>query len=272
MSPDGVSASPAIEARGVTYHAGGRSILEHVDLAIAAGEIVTLIGPNGSGKTTLIRILLDVLKPDGGAVIRRPGLKVGYVPQKVAIDPALPLTVGRFLRLGGKAGDSEVAAILAEVGLPTVAGRMLAGLSGGEFQRVLLGRALLRHPDLLILDEPTQGVDAGGQLDLYALISRVRRQRGCAILLVSHDLHLVMAATDRVICLNGHVCCQGHPEAVTGDPAYIALFGPRAAELAVYSHDHDHGHDLGGRVVGDHGHSHRHPHHSHSHPHRHDGA
>ncbi len=271
MNPDGSSVSPAIEARGVAFHAGGRSILQNVDMAVAAGEIVTLIGPNGSGKTTLIRILLDVLKPDSGEVIRRPGLTVGYVPQKVAIDPALPLTVGRFLRLGGKAGDSDVAAVLAEVGLPAVAGRMLAGLSGGEFQRVLLGRALLRRPDLLILDEPTQGVDVGGQLDLYALIARVRRQRGCAILLVSHDLHLVMAATDRVICLNGHVCCHGHPEAVTGDPAYIALFGPRAAELAVYSHDHDHGHDLGGRVLGDREHPH-HPHPHHAPPHRHDAA
>ncbi len=266
MSPYGSHPAPAIEARGVSFHADGHAILQSVDMAVAAGEIVTLIGPNGSGKTTLVRILLGVLKPDDGAVIRRPGLTVGYVPQKVAIDPALPLTVGRFLRLGGKAGDGEVAAVLAEVGLPGVAGHMLAGLSGGEFQRVLLGRALLRRPDLLILDEPTQGVDVGGQLDLYALISRVRLQRGCAILLVSHDLHLVMAATDRVICLNGHVCCHGHPETVSGDPAYIALFGPRAAELAVYSHDHDHGHDLGGRVVGDH----NHPHHDHTH--RHDAA
>ncbi|MFN4088681.1 MAG: ATP-binding cassette domain-containing protein [Alphaproteobacteria bacterium] len=230
----------------------GRSgpILERVDLEVHAGEIVTLVGPNGAGKTTLARILLGLEKGDSGTVDRMRGCVVGYVPQRMTVDPVLPLTARRFLTLVGRGSRGSVEACLTEVGAGGLADRALQELSGGELQRVLLARALVRHPNLLILDEPVQGVDFNGQFELYDLIKRIRDRRGCGVLIISHDLHLVMAATDRVVCLNRHVCCAGHPEDVSRDPAYIALFGPRAArELAVYHHDHDHRHDLHGEVV-----------------------
>ncbi|MHA1537983.1 MAG: ATP-binding cassette domain-containing protein, partial [Alphaproteobacteria bacterium] len=221
----------------------------HVDIAVSPGEIVTLIGPNGAGKTTLIRVLLGILKPSGGVVHRRPGLKIGYVPQRVSPDPVLPLTVERFLTLGARAGGGRVARALDETGIGRLRKRPLDVLSGGELRRAVLARALMREPDLLILDEPVQGVDFGGQIALYELITSLRTRRGCGVLLVSHDLHLVMAATDRVVCINRHLCCAGHPEAVTRHPEYLELFGSRAGDLAVYTHDHDHEHDLSGRVV-----------------------
>ena len=170
---------------------------------------------------------------------------------RLAVDPTLPLTVGRFLALGGgDGGHPRRLDILAEVGAGHLEKNPIQGLSGGEMQRVLLARALLRVPELLVLDEPVQGVDITGQAELYAVITAVRDRRGCGVLLVSHDLHLVMAATDRVVCLNRHVCCTGHPEAVSRDPAYLSLFGADSADrLAVYRHHHDHGHDAAGGVV-----------------------
>ena len=240
---DGASA-PLIEGRGLTVRAGGTLLLNGVDIEVRAGELVTVIGPNGAGKTTLVRVLLGVLTPMAGEVLRRDGLRIGYLPQRLHIDPTLPLTARRFLSIAQAAQRHEIGQALAEVGGGHLERRMLQALSGGEFQRVLLARALLRDPDLLILDEPVQGVDVTGQLDLYELIDGIRRRRGCGVLLISHDLHLVMSTTDRVVCLNRHVCCSGHPEAVVKDPGYIGLFGARAAaDLAVYTHAHDHTHD-----------------------------
>ncbi|MEE8394553.1 MAG: ATP-binding cassette domain-containing protein [bacterium] len=231
------------EARNITVRAGTREILNDVTLSVARGEIVTLIGPNGAGKTTLLRVLLGILSPAAGEVWRKEGLRIGYVPQKISVDTSLPLTVGRYLSVGRKANGAARSAILAEVGAPQLGARMLHELSGGEFRRILLARALLRDPELLILDEPVQGVDVGGQLDLYDLVSELRTTRNCGILMVSHDLHLVMSATDRVLCLNRHICCAGRPEVVMKDEAYVSLFGQRAAAgLAVYSHRHDHVH------------------------------
>jgi len=243
-----------IAAEGISVTRRGKEILTEAGVRVRAGEIVTLIGPNGAGKTTVVRIVLGLMKADRGEVFRRPGLVVGYMPQRLHIDPTLPLTVGRFLALGAARGRARTPdrtnRVLEEVGAGTVMDTPLEAVSGGEFQRVLLARALLRDPDLLVLDEPSQGIDVTGQADLFALITRIRDQRGCGVLMVSHDLHLVMAQTDEVICLNHHVCCAGHPETVANDPSYIELFGKQVADsLAVYHHHHDHAHDTGGRVV-----------------------
>jgi zinc transport system ATP-binding protein len=239
------AAPPLVEARALTVRAGRRELLSRVNLRVEPGEIVTLIGPNGAGKTTLVRTLLGIQAPSGGAVWRRPGLRVGYLPQRIHVETTLPLTVQRFLTLARGVTRGRAQAVLEEVGARHLARRLLSQLSGGEFQRVLMARALVREPELLILDEPVQGVDVAGQLELYELIAQIRRSHGCGVLLISHDLHLVMAATDRVVCLNRHVCCMGQPESVVRDPAYLELFGPRAARsLAVYAHagGHDHAH------------------------------
>jgi zinc transport system ATP-binding protein len=244
------AAGPLIAAEGVTVRLGRQELLQRVDLAVAPGEIVSLIGPNGAGKTTLLRVLLGSLAPSAGRVRRRPGLAIGYVPQRLPLDPILPVTVRRFLTIGQGRAAAGLGAAVAEVGAGHLLGALMHELSGGELQRVLLARALLRAPDLLVLDEPAQGIDFGGQLELYALLERVRDERGCGLLMVSHDLHLVMRATDRVVCLNRHVCCSGRPEAVSRHPGYLALFGARAAAgLAIYSHRHDHAHGLAGEVV-----------------------
>jgi len=232
-----------VEARGLAVRAGRSELLSGVNITVHAGEIVTLIGPNGAGKTTLVRALLGVLAPSAGEIWRRPGLRIGYLPQRMHVEPTLPLTVRRLLTLARGGGESPVRAALEEVGAEHLERALLSDLSGGEFQRVLMARALVRDPQLVILDEPVQGVDVAGQLELYELIAHIRSVHGCGVLLISHDLHLVMAATDRVVCLNRHVCCTGHPESVLRDPAYLELFGPRAAgKLAVYAHAHGHDH------------------------------
>ncbi|WP_366553233.1 zinc ABC transporter ATP-binding protein ZnuC [Aquibaculum sediminis] len=242
--------SALISAEGICFKRGGRQILDNITLSVEPGEVVTLIGPNGSGKTSLLRILLGLEQADAGRVERRPGLTVGYVPQRLTVEPTLPITVLRFLSLPHRVSRTAAREALEETGVAHLERNQVHALSGGEFQRVLLARALLRRPDILVLDEPAQGIDFSGQLDLYQLIDRIRRRRGCSVLLVSHDLHLVMAATDRVICLNRHVCCSGEPEAVSRHPEYLALFGPRAAQaLAIYHHHHDHHHDIAGEPV-----------------------
>lgn len=239
-----------VSARGVTLSRDGRNILDRVDLDIHPGEIVTLIGPNGAGKTSLVRVLMGLMAPDSGVVQRKSGLVVGYVPQRFDLDRALPITVARFLTLSNGATAKEVDGVLDEVGALRVRERQLFHLSGGELQRVLLARALIRQPQLLVLDEPVRGVDYVGEAELYDLIGRLRTSRGLGLLLVSHDLHVVMATSDRVVCLNQHVCCAGMPERVALDPAYRQLFGDRAArQLALYRHRHDHAHDLAGHPV-----------------------
>lgn len=244
-----------LAGRGLTFSRSGRHILDHIDIDIAQGEIVTLIGPNGAGKTTLVRLLLGLATPDSGKVVRRAGLRVGYAPQRFDLAPAIPLTVARFLgRTSGPWQQPSVSALnaaLAEVGAERVLNSQLTALSGGELQRVVLARALLRNPQLLVLDEPVRGVDYAGEAELYTLIGRLRHDRGLGILLVSHDLHVVMASSDRVICVNRHVCCSGVPELVAKSPEYVKLFGPEAARaFALYSHHHDHEHDLAGNPTG----------------------
>jgi zinc transport system ATP-binding protein len=230
-----------ISAQNLSLRAGGTDILKGVNFEVHAGEIVTLIGPNGSGKTSLLKALLG-LAPAAGQIVRKPGLHVGYVPQNFPRDMSMPMTVGRFARLF--AGAEAVEAALLRVGIAALRERQIARLSGGELARVLLARAIAGRPGLLILDEPLAGVDVTGEAALYHLIAEIRDEIGCGVVLVSHDLHVVMAQADRVVCLNGHVCCEGRAEQVVRDPAFAQLFGPRvASELALYAHRHDHSHD-----------------------------
>ena len=237
-------------ARGLNVSRGGRPILEGVDLHISPREIVTLIGPNGAGKTTLVRVILGLEPADSGTVTLKPGIRIGYAPQRFDRDPAIPITVERFVELGARAGRTAIAKVLDEVGAGRVIDRQLVQLSGGELQRVVLARALIRDPALLVLDEPVRGVDYVGEAELYGLIGRIRTERGLGVLLVSHDLHVVMAQSDRVVCLNRHVCCHGVPETVAQHPEYVRLFGASMARaFAVYTHHHDHAHDLEGKPL-----------------------
>lgn len=240
-----------LSAENIAVRRQDRLILDGANLTLHSGEIVTLIGPNGAGKTTLVRCALGLITPDSGQIVRKPDLRIGYMPQKLHIEPSLPLSVDRFLALaGGNAKQRRSALQL--VGVEQLQQRPMQRLSGGETQRVLLARALLREPELLVLDEPVQGVDVAGQAALYQLITRIRDERGCGVLMVSHDLHLVMATTDTVVCLNQHVCCHGHPEKVSAHPAYLELFGEATnPSIAVYTHHHDHEHDIHGDISED---------------------
>jgi len=243
-----------LAAQDVSVRLGGADVVQGVSLTIEPGEIVTILGPNGSGKSTLLRALLGIVPISAGRVLRTAGLRVGYVPQRLAIDSSLPITVRRFLSLPVRVTEAQSTAALIRAGLPEVAGRQMSALSGGQLQRVLLARALLSDPQVLILDEPTQGLDQAGEAAFYRLIEEVRRATGAAVLMVSHDLHVVMAASDRVICLNGHICCEGTPQVVSTAPEYRALFGlGTQGALALYQHVHDHDHDHS------HGHDHGHP-------------
>ena len=231
--------------RDLVVRYGGRTVLDRVSIEVRRQEVVSLIGPNGAGKTTAVRALLGLIKPNSGTVHHEPGVVVGYVPQRIEPESLLPLSVRRFLAMAGRRVRGDAVAVLDEVGAAPVIDRQLSSLSGGEFRRVLLARALLRDPDLLALDEPIQQVDFAGQVAMHQLIGRLRDRRGCGVLVISHDLHLVLGATDRVICINGHVCCAGEPETVSRHPEYVSLFGPHAAAaLAVYTHHHDHSHGL----------------------------
>lgn len=282
-----------IHARDLSVrHSGADSaVLSHIHMHIDPAEIVTVVGPNGSGKSTLVRALLGQVALDSGQVQRLAGLRIGYVPQRVHIERAMPMTVRRFLSLPVRVSDAQAAAVLERTGVPGLQSRQITALSGGQFQRVLLARALLNAPQLLVLDEPTQGLDQPGIVAFYKLIEEVRAQTGVAILMVSHDLLVVMRASDRVICLNGHICCEGTPQVVSAAPAYRALFGAESqGTLALYRHHHDHDHDhvqhdhgLGsGQAQGaSHGHDHgpvhgQGPGHVHgpgcTHPHRHPAA
>ncbi|WP_417246729.1 ATP-binding cassette domain-containing protein [Celeribacter sp.] len=233
-----------VSVDNVSLSLGGRQVLDQVSLHIDTGEIVTIVGPNGSGKSTLLRVIIGALTPQIGQVTRQKGLKIGYVPQKLHIDPTLPLTVRRFLSLPKRVSDAAAHAALEDAGAGHLCQHQMTSLSGGQFQRVLLARALLMEPDLLILDEATQGLDQPGSADFYSQIETLRHKKGCAVLMVSHELHVVMAASDRVICLNGHVCCHGAPEHVASAPEYRALFGTGThGALALYRHEHTHDHD-----------------------------
>ncbi len=233
-----------VRIEGLALRLAGRTVLKGVDLTIDPAEIVTIVGPNGSGKSSLLRAIIGALPPAAGRVTLQPGLRIGYMPQKLSIDPTLPLTVGRFLNLPTKVSRAEAQAALAEAGAGDLMRRQMVDLSGGQFQRVLLARAVLNRPHLLILDEATQGLDQPGSADFYRQIEKLRRDLGCAVLMVSHELHVVMAASDRVVCLNGHICCEGAPEQVASAPEYRALFGTgTGGALALYRHEHSHRHD-----------------------------
>jgi zinc transport system ATP-binding protein len=250
------NAESLISVRDLTVRFGETVTLDCVNLEVRPGEIVTVIGPNGAGKTTLLRIVLGLTQPDSGKVSRRRKLRIGYMPQSIAIDDTLPLTVRRFLDLGGRVPKGRRHEVLDNVGVQRLLGQPLQRISGGEMQRVLLARALLRDPELLVLDEPAQGLDVAGQADLYDLIGQLRGELGCGVLVVSHDLHLVMAAADRVVCLNHHVCCTGAPHDVRENPEYLALFPEtQIASLGIYTHHHDHAHAVTGEVVEAHDHS-----------------
>ena len=240
---------------GVAVTRGGTPIIRDISFQLQAGEIITIIGPNGAGKSTLIKTALGIIQPDAGAVSRHGSPVIGYVPQAVALDPALPLTVERFLRLGVAAAAAQAESPLELVGAAHLRKASMHAISGGELRRVLLARALMRAPDILTLDQPTAGVDVSGQGALYRLIQEIRDRYQCGILLVSHDLHVVMAATDRVLCLNHHICCSGAPDQVREHPEYLAIFGRQdAAQIGIYRHHHDHDHDLHGDIChSDHG-------------------
>lgn len=246
-----------IEAAGLRVNRPGsrEPALTGVHFSIHAGEIVTVVGPNGSGKSSLIRALLGSIPLADGMIARQPGLRIGYVPQQLQLDRSMPLTVRRFLSLPHRVSDETARAALARIGVAGLERRQLTQLSGGQFQRVLLARALIHQPQLLVLDEPTQGLDQPGLVDFYRLIESVRDMTGAAVLMVSHDLLVVMRSSDRVICLNGHICCEGTPETVSNAPEYRSLFGGAAAEtLALYRHEHDHHHHANSQH-GDHSHA-----------------
>ncbi len=238
---------PLLQAQHLVFQTNRHVLINDVSLEVSSGEIVTIVGPNGAGKTTLLRLLLGLLTPSSGTLVRRPKLRIGYLPQKLAVDPVLPLSVYRMMTLTRKHSRPEVREALEVTGIGDLLNEPVQTLSGGEFQRMMLSRALLQHPELLVLDEPVQGVDYMGEAELYRLIGRLRAERGCGILMVSHDLHVVMASTDRVVCLNQHICCEGQPHDVTRHPEYVRLFGAESgAALAVYQHHHDHTHDACG--------------------------
>ena len=254
-----------ISADHICVRFGADEVLHDITLSVAASEIVTILGPNGSGKSTLLRALLGIVPVAEGRITRAANLRIGYVPQKLTIDRTMPITVRRFLSLPTRVTDAAAKDVLARVGMAGHGQNQMATLSGGQQQRVLLARALLGAPQLLMLDEPTQGLDQPGEAAFYRLIEEVRQDTGAAILMISHDLHVVMAASDRVICLNGHICCEGTPRVVSNAPEYRALFGlGTQGALALYRHEHDHAHEDG--------HPHHHHDDGHGHDHEHDHA
>ena len=255
MHSNNPSKTLLVSAENVSVKMNGNEILLGASLSVSEGEVVTIVGPNGAGKTTLVRAILGLVNPTEGKIYRRPGLNIGYMPQKLHLDPTMPMTVNRFLALGVSkklVGQGRRKNALDEVNIGHISNTQMHNISGGEVQRVMLARALLRDPDILVLDEPVQGVDITGQADLYRLIRNIRKNRGVGVLMVFHDLHVVMAETDRVICLNRHVCCEGHPEMVSKHPEFVQMFGDQvASSIALYPHHHDHQHDVHGDWHGD---------------------
>ncbi|MGL5799771.1 MAG: zinc ABC transporter ATP-binding protein ZnuC [Plesiomonas sp.] len=244
------SPSALIELKNISVTFGDKTVLNNISLSIHKQKIITLLGPNGAGKSTLVRTVLGLITPTAGQIIRKNGLKIGYVPQKLHLDTTLPLTVKRFLSLKKNGHLSEISTALSQVKALHLLDQPMQKLSGGETQRVLLARALINQPDILVLDEPMQGVDVNGQMALYDLITVLRDTLRCGVLMVSHDLHLVMAKTDEVLCINQHICCSGTPEHISHHPEFLSMFGGQLPKkLAVYQHHHDHAHGLNGCVI-----------------------
>lgn len=228
-----------INALDVKY--GGKKVLQNLHLSLTQREIVTIVGPNGSGKTTLFKAIIGTAPISSGKVKLKPNLKIGYVPQQLNIDGSLPLTVSRFLQIAQNNNEKSLKQALEMVGIEDILKAQISKLSGGQMQRVLLARAIVNQPDVLLLDEATRGLDQPGAAAFYRLIENIRTDTGCAVLMISHDLHVVMAASDRVICLNGHICCEGAPQTVATSPQYKALFGTDVdGAFALYQHSHNH--------------------------------
>ncbi|NND92795.1 MAG: ATP-binding cassette domain-containing protein [Granulosicoccus sp.] len=237
------SPTTLIEASGISVRHGAVTVLDDVTFSLHAGEIVTIVGPNGSGKSTMVRALIGAVPVTSGSVTRIPGLRLGYVPQRLQLERALPMSVRRFFDLPTRINAQALSEVADRVHVAHLLERQLFDLSGGQLQRVLLARALLNKPQVLVLDEATQGLDQRGSAGFYHQVETVRNELGCAVLMVSHELHVVMSASDRVICLNGHVCCEGAPDVVSSQPEYRALFGTDTqGALALYRHEHDHSH------------------------------
>jgi zinc transport system ATP-binding protein len=240
-----------LRASNLSYTVGKRKILDNVSFELRRAQITTIIGPNGAGKSTLTNIVNGLINNFEGDIERAPGLRIGYLPQRVYVNTLMPLSVSRLLRLTHNATDQEIEHALTQTGVGYLRQRQVLSLSEGELKRVLLARTTLGQPDLIVLDEPTAGVDISGEIRMYELIGELRTQLQCAVLLVSHDLHLVMSKTDQVLCLNQHLCCSGLPESVSQHPEYLALFGQQVADsIAIYAHNHDHEHDVSGDHAG----------------------
>jgi zinc transport system ATP-binding protein len=223
-------------------------LVKGISFEISQGQIVTLIGPNGSGKTTTAKMILNIMNADEGQITRNTD-KMAYVPQKINIDWTMPLRVIDFMKITNNLNNNQVIESLTTTGVDKLLYNQIHNLSGGEFQRVLIARAIAKKPDLLVLDEPVQGVDYNGEIALYNLIKKISVNLNCGILLISHDMHFVMSTTDHVVCLNGHICCSGTPSSVVKNPEYIKLFGEHNSEtLSYYQHHHDHSHDNDGSV------------------------
>ena len=229
-----------IEVQNLCVGYGNKEVLRNVNLSLNKNEIVTIVGPNGSGKTTLFKSIIGSTPISSGKVLIRPNLKIGYVPQVLNIDRSLPLTVERFLSLENRRHKREALSAQQVLDSNDLLFKQMSTLSAGQLQRVLLARALVNKPDVLLLDEATRGLDQPGSAAFYKKIEEIRNTTGCAILMISHDLHVVMSASNRVICLNGHICCQGEPQSVASSPEYKAMFGSNVdGTLALYQHNHD---------------------------------
>ncbi len=232
-----------IEATNLNIRYGKKTVLKNVTLSLTKGEIVTIVGPNGSGKTTLFKAIIGAVPIFKGKIKIESNLKIGYVPQHISIDRSLPMTVDRFLSLPNKKNNESFKKAVHVAGIENLSNHQLHSLSGGQMQRVLLAKAIITKPEVLLLDEATRGLDQPGAAWFYQKIKQIREETGCAILMISHDLHVVMGASDRVICLNGHICCQGTPEKVALSPEYETLFGSNdTGTFALYKHVHDHDH------------------------------
>lgn len=243
--------NPLIQLKNINVEFAQKTALRNINLSIYPNSIITIVGPNGGGKSTLLKTLLKLQAPTSGEVIYSKNVRIGYVPQKIHLDHSLPITVERFLSLKKGIKKDEISTALSQLSISHLRKNSMQKLSGGEMQRVLLARAILNKPNLLVLDEPTQGVDITGQAELYQLIHQTQQQLNCAVLMVSHDLHIVMADSKEVLCINQHICCAGTPDVLSNDPTFMRLWGDQLAQnVGFYSHHHNHHHNLHGDVCG----------------------